>query len=223
VATSAPQGSGSPKRAPRGRGRPTDQSGDETRSAILAAAQRLFGQRGFAGVSMDAIAAACEVNARAIYYHFASKQELFDAVTDAAFTRFGHEVVDRVLIQPTLRRRLDGYVDVYRSLHASDPDLVRFIGVVLLDQFGGRSPSPPSTMASAQALPRFVETVVDEAIANGEVDGALDRDGLVMLVQAIGMGLALASLTDTGAYGAMLDAFDRFTAGTVFRTGDGTA
>jgi AcrR family transcriptional regulator len=216
VATTAPKGSGSPKRAARGRGRPTDQSGVDTRAAMLTAAQRLFGQRGFAGVSMDAIATACEVNARAIYYHFDSKQELFNAVADAAFERFGREVLDRVLSRGTLRGRLDGYIDVYRSLHASDPDLVRFIGVVLLDQFGGQPHSSPGAMASAQALPRFVETVVDEAIANGEIDDAVDRDGMVMLVQAMGMGLALAALNDTGAYPSMLDAFDRFNAGTIF-------
>jgi AcrR family transcriptional regulator len=48
-----------------------------TRGRILSAAERLFAERGFADVSMPAIAAASGITAGAIYKHFASKDDLF--------------------------------------------------------------------------------------------------------------------------------------------------
>jgi AcrR family transcriptional regulator len=49
---------------------------DQTRSAILAAAERLYADRGFADVTLRDIVAAAEVNLAAVNYHFGSKDEL---------------------------------------------------------------------------------------------------------------------------------------------------
>ncbi|MFI4935188.1 MAG: TetR/AcrR family transcriptional regulator [Caulobacterales bacterium] len=50
---------------------------ERTRARIVSAAERLFAERGFAGVTMPAIAAASGITAGAIYKHFASKADLF--------------------------------------------------------------------------------------------------------------------------------------------------
>jgi len=57
---------------------------DSTRGRILTAAERLFAEHGFAGVSMPAIAKACGITAGAIYKHFASKDDLFFEVVSRA-------------------------------------------------------------------------------------------------------------------------------------------
>src|SRR5688572_3329281 len=88
------------------RGRPADHSGTDTRTAILAAAQRRFGEAGYDAVSMEALAADCGLNARALYYHFASKRVLFEAAAGDAFDRFGREVVERVFTHPSVRDRV---------------------------------------------------------------------------------------------------------------------
>jgi AcrR family transcriptional regulator len=49
---------------------------DQTRSAILAAAERLYADRGFADVTLRDIVAAAGVNLAAVNYHFGSKDEL---------------------------------------------------------------------------------------------------------------------------------------------------
>lgn len=56
---------------------------EATRGAILAAARGLFGQRGFAGVSVDDIAAEAGVAKGAVYHHFTSKEAVFEAVLEA--------------------------------------------------------------------------------------------------------------------------------------------
>jgi AcrR family transcriptional regulator len=52
----------------------------ETQKRILTAAYRLFYKRGFARVSMDAVAEASGVTKRSVYYHFESKDALVAAV-----------------------------------------------------------------------------------------------------------------------------------------------
>jgi AcrR family transcriptional regulator len=55
-----------------------------TRSRILAAAERLFADHGFGGVSMPMIATASGITAGAIYKHFESKADLFFEVVRRA-------------------------------------------------------------------------------------------------------------------------------------------
>src|SRR5205814_606709 len=56
----------------------------ETRAAIVKAAKRLFGDRGFAATTIDDIAAAAQVAKGAVYHHFQTKEALFEAVFDEA-------------------------------------------------------------------------------------------------------------------------------------------
>jgi AcrR family transcriptional regulator len=49
---------------------------DQTRTAILAAAERLYADRGFGDVTLRDIVAAANVNLAAVNYHFGSKDEL---------------------------------------------------------------------------------------------------------------------------------------------------
>ncbi len=54
----------------------------ETAGAILAAAEKLFGTRGFAATSIDDIAAKAGVAKGAVYHHFDSKEEIFTRVLE---------------------------------------------------------------------------------------------------------------------------------------------
>src|SRR5215472_1032426 len=49
---------------------------DQTRTAILAAAERLYAERGFSDVTLRDIVAEANVNLAAVNYHFGSKDEL---------------------------------------------------------------------------------------------------------------------------------------------------
>jgi len=55
-----------------------------TREVIMQTALSLFAVRGYAAVSMRDIAAAVGIRPSSIYYHFAAKQELFDALVHKA-------------------------------------------------------------------------------------------------------------------------------------------
>ena len=53
---------------------------DRKREAIVQAAIAEFREHGFAGTSMDRVAAAADVSKRTVYNHFPSKDELFEAI-----------------------------------------------------------------------------------------------------------------------------------------------
>jgi AcrR family transcriptional regulator len=57
-------------------------SGAETRRRILAVALQLFAQRGYAGTSIRDITEHMGLTKAAVYYHFTSKEEILDAVTE---------------------------------------------------------------------------------------------------------------------------------------------
>jgi AcrR family transcriptional regulator len=65
------------------RGRPPLPADNETRERILAAAQRLFGERSFTQVNLREITEAAGVSLAAVNYHFGSK----DGLVQALFTR----------------------------------------------------------------------------------------------------------------------------------------
>jgi AcrR family transcriptional regulator len=95
---------------------------DQTRTAILAAAERLYADRGFGDVTLRDIVAAAGVNLAAVNYHFGSKDELIaelfvtrsiatnrerlnelKAAEEKGGGRAGIDAILRALVGPTLR------------------------------------------------------------------------------------------------------------------------
>lgn len=95
---------------------------DQTRSAILTAAERLYAERGFSDVTLRDIVAEANVNLAAVNYHFGSKDELIaelfvtrsiqtnrerlnelKAAEEKGGGRASIEQIFRALVGPTLR------------------------------------------------------------------------------------------------------------------------
>jgi AcrR family transcriptional regulator len=55
---------------------------EKTKGAVVKAARRIFGERGFAVTTMDDIASGARVAKGAVYHHFKTKEELFGTVFD---------------------------------------------------------------------------------------------------------------------------------------------
>ncbi len=63
-----------------------------TRERLIAAAAEEFAARGFAGANIDRIAAAAGLNKAMIYYHFASKADLYREILRDMFAAVGARV-----------------------------------------------------------------------------------------------------------------------------------
>lgn len=61
-----------------------EEQGAETRRALMDAASKLFGSRGYADSSLESIVHLAGVTKGALYHHFSGKEDLFAAVFEAA-------------------------------------------------------------------------------------------------------------------------------------------
>ena len=66
---------------------------EERRGQILDAAVRVFARKGLTGACIADIAAAGEMSQGLIFRYFASKEEVFAAVVEAAVKQWPHPVV----------------------------------------------------------------------------------------------------------------------------------
>lgn len=102
---------------------PPDAAKTEAAQRILATAARLFGERGFNGVSMQHIADEAAVSKANVFHHFSSKLTLYEAVLGGASNRF--ERLQQLLAE-------DGR-DLAGLLHDFDRQHLR----TMLEQDGG--------------------------------------------------------------------------------------
>jgi AcrR family transcriptional regulator len=178
----------------------------------------MFGERGYAGVSMQQLADGVGVNARAIYHYFPSKRTLFEATTSAAFAEYGSAVLTHVLVHDCLRDRLHGFIELYRVLFRTDRPLLSFLSVVMVDGITMLPSGPSSGIDLAMQSAPIVAMnalLVDEAVARRELADSITSSAAVLLLQIVGMGLGLASLGDEDEFIPMLDALDLLIDGTL--------
>jgi AcrR family transcriptional regulator len=100
-----------------------------TRGALLAAARKLFAERGYADVAMEEVVAAAGVTRGALYHHFGGKRDLFEAVFEQVEQEITEDIAVRAL---TGRDPLDALRAGARAFlgHCLEPDMQR---MVLLD------------------------------------------------------------------------------------------
>src|SRR3954454_14996258 len=61
---------------------------EDTRDALVAAARELFGSRGYAGTSVNDVAAHARLTPGALFHHFGSKAALFTVVLEQVEEEF---------------------------------------------------------------------------------------------------------------------------------------
>lgn len=81
-----------------------ESKGERTRMAVLEAAVRLFGERGYDGASLRDIETAAKVNRGIVTYHFGSKANLWKAMFNHTFM----PILDDLRSKAGLLRALDG-------------------------------------------------------------------------------------------------------------------
>ncbi|MFW6067006.1 MAG: TetR/AcrR family transcriptional regulator [Myxococcota bacterium] len=85
----------------------------DTGDRILDAAEHLFAERGFDGVSARDIAEAAGVNKALVFYHHGSKAELFDRVLDRYYEAHARALTEGATGGGPLAERLHRLVDTY--------------------------------------------------------------------------------------------------------------
>jgi TetR/AcrR family transcriptional regulator len=98
-----------------------------TRAAILAAAERVFAERGFAAARLEDVAARVGIRRASIVYHFRDKRELYDAVLDEALGALLAALAPALLGPGPLATRIEGAVEAFLDTLAARPALARLL------------------------------------------------------------------------------------------------
>ena len=114
--------------SPAGRTEPpnrrTRQKSDR-RMQLLAAAERLFAERGFQAVRLEDIGAAAGVSGPAIYRHFPNKESLLVELLVGISTRLLAGARDVTSDSSDAAAALDGLIDFHLDFALGEPDLIR--------------------------------------------------------------------------------------------------
>jgi AcrR family transcriptional regulator len=153
------------------------ESKERTRQRLLAEAQRLFRERGYAATSLEQIAEAAEVTKGAIYGHFASKEDLMLTAMEAApapdySTTLGDES----------RPLHDRVAEFSRAVSAEQPGDEAELAVIL--EFWA------ALLRSPDALRRYSARVEGRLRALADTDGEQPSTG-TMTVQDWAIGQAM--------------------------------
>ena len=184
---------------------------EETRGELIAAAIRLFADRGFHSTSLQQIAEAAGYTTGAIYWHFRNKDELFLAAFEAfAVTRVG-ELEEAMSAGESFPQRARRPADQWMARQAADP---RFLVVVLeFVAHAWRNPAlRPAVAARAAAVRLATQRVLEREMHSGEFVLPMPAYEIATVMRELGVGLALAKLADPEAvpdalYGDFVESF----------------
>ncbi len=103
---------------------------DDTKDIILHVAGKIFAKHGFSKTTIDGIARAAHKAKGSIYYHFKSKEELFQGVVEKEFQTLRSELIKAIDDGKNAKEKLTNYIIVRMKTIS---DLVNFNEVVKKD------------------------------------------------------------------------------------------
>lgn len=108
----------------------------ETAQRILAAAERIFAERGLAGARTDEIARAARVNKAMLYYYFESKERLHRAVFENLFKQASQMIEAEMPANASPRQVILAFVDGYFAFRVAYPNYARLMQQLMVESPG---------------------------------------------------------------------------------------
>ncbi len=179
---------------------------ESMKGRILFAARRMFGRHGFRGTSTRGIAGEVATDVSALYYHWGSKKELFEAVLEwieldfeERLRRWVHETRDRPFDE-CFQVAVDAFADFFL-----DRDVVR---VVLFSFFDDESEAQAWAVRSQRQLIETIRTFIEKRFGFRPAAPGFDA-AVVALIHA--------ALSLIGSRGHLADVLSLDPAGTEYR------
>lgn len=157
-------------------GRPVD---PVRRQALIAAAARLFRQRGFEGTTVRDVARECGVQSGSLFYHFRSKDDLLEAVMLEGMQQFAAAACRPLDAVQSPRERLRAlFLGHLEALHGGGDEQA-----VVISEW--RSLRGPARRRVVRRRDR-VEAVWRDALAAAQAAGLVDGDLRLLRLAMLG-------------------------------------
>lgn len=196
-----------PRHPQRSSGRPRGADSAARRTEILDAAEELFSEDGYRGVSMSMIARAAGISQTGLVHHFPTKDDLLGAVLDRRD--------ERDSLQTNLGGSLRGwdliraFVDLARHNEAQ-PTIVRLYASVSGEAVTESHPASAWLLRHHAATRRLLEDAVHQAVDDGDLQPEAPAASIARLLVAAMDGLQVQWLSDP-QYTAMAEDFAALT------------
>lgn len=175
---------------------------ERTRALLLDAAEAVFAEKGFTSASLDDIASTAGYTKGAIYKHFATKEDLFLAVSDRYWRRYFDNFAEVLSTSTEVgARELDEVAKRWRRLSrdrgAEHAALGHEFTLYLL-----RNPDARERVSAKRSE-------VVEALAKFIVEG-IERLGGTLLIPPLTLAQVLVATSDSVVLGSELDDVDLY-------------
>ena len=174
---------------------------EQKQEQILEVAEEIFARKGFSASTVREIAQGVNIKTPALYYHFTSKEEIFNSLVEARFAELKEKVTNPIRKEPDARGKLQLMIELLIDFWVEHPRLPRLLAQQVL--WG-----PPPNIADAGVLttilvPMFNELI--ESLSAGELEkaGLRDFEVATLVFNVFGMttfyffvGQVLTVLTD---------------------------
>jgi AcrR family transcriptional regulator len=156
---------------------------ERTRNEILEVATREFAAHGYAGARVDDMAELMRTTKRMIYYYFGSKEQLFIAVLERAYTAIRHaerEVDVDGLDPASAIRRL---AELTFDHHESHPEFIRLVSIENIHRAEHMAKSPAIAELGSPAID-LLAGILERGRAEGLFRADVDAVDLHMMISA---------------------------------------
>jgi AcrR family transcriptional regulator len=180
----------------RGRGRPVGADSVETRARILRAARDVINERGYEAANFQAIASRAGLSRPTMHYYFHTREQIYDCLIAEAYAIVA-DCIAQAKREETLLNQLSAFVTAAYRSGFTDRSMMRFTVTARLESH--RSPSlreNPGPVVSA--VHAFYTSMVEDAIARGEIPADTDAAAVVnmLLAMFLGMGFYAGFVAD---------------------------
>ena len=153
-----------------------------TEEKILEAAKKVFIQKGMYGARMQEIADEAGINKALLHYYFRSKDQLFEAIFQEAFTEFVPKAFSVFQSEKPFEEKLKSFVANYIDVLSANP----YLPIFMLNEIN-QNPTRLGQMVNMMGI--IKEKVSIELKVNEEAGKYRAMDTVQLLTMIIGMTL----------------------------------
>jgi len=149
--------------------------------AIIAAAERLFADQGYANTSIADIAKAAGVSKALIYHHFANKDELLGQITEGVRVPTAEKIRAILRSNETVKAKLRAIIEAFTDAAYSQREAVKILTYEEFSSNDTKTPLFPVAQANRQMFARLVR----DGIRTGELRSIDERLGALIIAGII--------------------------------------
>jgi AcrR family transcriptional regulator len=171
------------------------QRSEETRKAIIDAAEKLFTQQGYTSAGVAEICEAAGVSKGAFYHHFETKQSVFMKLLEGRLTLINQAMQQVIDDERQVPDALMSLASMGKLLFLSEG---KHLNIIM--EFWEQARHDPETWKAAGAPYEQYREFLSRIIQKGVTEGSLrevDPDDVSRLIIAIATGLMLQGVMDT--------------------------